>query len=80
MFHVGDVDGGDADKMRAFMGPQHIDNQIRQAIQFCWMVLPSDKKSVDEVEREIRRLVDRALQDLREDSAAFGIGTEPPSK
>ena len=31
------------------------------------MGLPKEKKNVDEVERQIRRLVDRGLRDLRED-------------
>ena len=31
-------------------------------------------RTVDAVEGEIRRLVDRALKDLHEDAAAFGVG------
>ena len=68
------IDPGDEEsieKMRGFFGPTQIDHQIRQAIQFCWMGLPKEKKSVDEVERQIRRLVDRALRDLREDFDEF---------
>jgi hypothetical protein len=60
-----------ADKMRDLFGPTQIDHQIRQAIQFCWIGLPKEKKNVDEVERQIRRLVDRALRDLREDFDEF---------
>lgn len=62
------------DKFRRMFSPEQIDQQIRQAIQFCWMMLPDDKKTVDEVERQIRRLVDRALKDLREDFDSFGLG------
>lgn len=62
------------DKMRRMFGPEQIDQQIRQAIQSCWMMLPTEKKTVDDVERQIRRLVDRALKDLREDFDAFGLG------
>ena len=61
-------------RMRSFFSPQQIDQQIRQAIQFCWMALPPDKQNVDEVEAQIRRLVDRALKDLRDDSESFGLG------
>jgi hypothetical protein len=61
-------------RMRAFFSPQQVDQQIRQAIQICWMTLPPDKQSVDEVEKQIRRIVDRALRDLREDSDSFGLG------
>jgi len=63
-----------ADKLRGMFGPGQIDQEIRQAIHFCWMLLPADKRNADEVERQIRRIVDRALKDLREDSQAFGIG------
>jgi hypothetical protein len=62
--------------MRALISPQHVDQQIRQAIQFCWMALPPEKKNVDEVESQIRRIVDRALKDLRDDAATFGVGGE----
>lgn len=70
-------DPNDADakqRMRAFLTPQQVDHQIRQAIQFCWMSLPPEKQSVDEVEAQIRRIVDRALRDLREDANNFGLG------
>jgi hypothetical protein len=60
-----------AEKMRNFMSPNQIDHQIRQAIQFLWMVLPKEKRNVDEVERQIRRIVDRALRDLHEDFDDF---------
>jgi hypothetical protein len=62
---------GDEEGMSQFFGPGHVDQTIRQAIQVCWMALPKDKRSADEVERQIRRLVERALEDLREDSEAF---------
>jgi hypothetical protein len=59
------------EKMRELMGPGQIDHQIRQAIQFVWMMLPKEKRNVDEVERQIRRVVDRALRDLGEDFENF---------
>ena len=61
-------------RMRAFFSPQQVDQEIRQAIQFCWMALPPEKQNVVEVENQIRRIVDRALRDLREDSESFGLG------
>ena len=73
--HLQQFDENDPEKMRemgAFFGPHQVDNQIRQAIQFCWMVLPADRRNVDGVEKEIRRLVDRALRDLRDDFESFG--------
>jgi hypothetical protein len=61
-------------RMRAFFSPQQVDQEIHQAIQFCWMALPPDKQNVDEVEKQIRRIVERALRDLREDADSFGLG------
>jgi hypothetical protein len=60
-----------AQRMRDFMSPSQIDHQIRQAIEFLWMVLPKEKRNVDEIERQVRRIVDRALRDLREDFDNF---------
>jgi hypothetical protein len=71
-FDPNDPDQGK--RMRAFFSPQQVDQQIRQAIQFCWMSLPPEKQTVDEVEQQIRRIVDRALRDLREDADSFGLG------
>jgi hypothetical protein len=34
--------------------------------------LPKERKTVDELEKQIRRIVDRALKDFREDADAFG--------
>ena len=62
--------------MRDMFGPQAVDQAIRQAISTCWMVLPDDKKNVASVEAEIRRIVERALENLREDSRVFGISDE----
>jgi hypothetical protein len=63
----------DRKRMHAFCSPQLVDHQIRQAIQFCWMSLPDEKRSVDEVEKQIRRVVDRALRNLREDADSFEL-------
>ena len=59
--------------MSAMFGPGHVDQALRQAIQACWMALPKDRRTVDNVEKEIRRLVDRALDNLRDDVKAFGV-------
>ena len=59
--------------LQAVMGPQAVDDAVRRAIQVCWMMLPQGQKTMDTVETEIRRLVDRALANMREDSKKFGI-------
>jgi hypothetical protein len=62
-----------AAKMRAMFSPSQIDQSVRQAMQFCWMMLPDNAKTVDELEKQFRRIVDRAIKDLREDADAFGL-------
>jgi hypothetical protein len=62
-----------AKSMRDVLGPHAVDHMIRHAMSTCWMMLPEDQKTVAVLEREIRRLVDRALKDMREDMAAFSI-------
>lgn len=78
-FHVARSAGGDDDNpsdpmagMASVFGPGHVDQCIRQAIQMCWMSLPADRQTVDEVEKQIRRLTERALTNIREDHDAFG--------
>jgi hypothetical protein len=58
-------------QMADFFGPGQVDTTVRQAIHFCWMALPKDRKTVDEVELQLRRIMDRAIRDFREDFAAF---------
>lgn len=72
-FHACNSDDDPEDRMSEFFGPGHVDQAIRQAIQACWMALPKEQRTLDEVERQIKRLVDRALKDLREDGEAFGM-------
>jgi hypothetical protein len=71
LFNNDDPDA--ANKMRAMFGPGAIDKSVRSAIQMCWMMLPESGKSVDELEKQFRRIVDRALKDLRDDAGAFGL-------
>jgi hypothetical protein len=33
------------ERMRSFQGPGQADQQIRQAIQFAWMMLPDERKT-----------------------------------
>ena len=63
--------GGEGDNFGDWFGPAQVDQSIRNAIHFCWMALPKSKRTVEELEKEIRRIVDRALRDFREDKEAF---------
>jgi hypothetical protein len=60
--------------MGEMFGPGHVDQAVRMAIQACWMALPEGRRNVGEVEAQIRRIVERALANLREDATAFGRG------
>ncbi len=63
-------------QMTDFFGPGQVDQTVRQAIHFCWMALPRDRKNADELERQMRRIFERALKDFREDAAEFA---SPPA-
>ena len=67
---------GDAEKaveqMADFFGPQQIDQFVRQAVHCCWVSLPKGKRNPEELEKQMRRIVERALRDFREDFVAFG--------
>ena len=79
MQHIHECSGDDEpdpETLREMFGPQAVDQAIRQAISTCWMMLPKEKKNVAAVESEIRRIVERAIDNLREDASAFGICKE----
>jgi hypothetical protein len=59
-------------RMADLFGPLQVDQAIRQAIQMCWMSLPKIRRTPDEMEKQIRRIVERALKDFHEDREAFG--------
>lgn len=62
------------DKFRNMFGPGQVDAMVRQAIQTCWMAMPEGKRTVAHVEAEVRRLLDRAIKNMKEDADTFGIG------
>jgi hypothetical protein len=68
----------DVRKMRNMFGPGQVDQMIRSAIQTCWMMLPENRRTLEEVESEVRRIFERALKNMREDGSAFGM--DGPSK
>jgi hypothetical protein len=61
------------ERMKEWMGPGMVDETLRRAIQFAWLSLPPEKRNVEEVEKVIRHLVERALKDLREDKDLFSL-------
>ena len=61
----------DSQKSIEAFGPNAVDRQIREAIQLCWMLMPPNRKAVDDVEEEIQRMVERAFREMREDLERF---------
>jgi hypothetical protein len=72
----GDSASPDPEQYRSMMGPGYVDNSIRQSIQLCWMMLPAERKTLEALEQEYRRLVDRAFRDMKEDQKSLG-GKKP---
>jgi hypothetical protein len=60
-------DSESLERTREFMGPGEVDDMVRQAVQTAWTALAKEKRTLAEVERVVRRLVDRAFEDFRED-------------
>jgi hypothetical protein len=68
-------DGGE-EKLREMFGPQQVDQAIRSALNMCWMSLPKERRNIRNVEIETRRIFDRAIANMTEDSGHFGFGNE----
>ena len=68
------VENAGDDAMRQMFGPGQVDQQLRGTVSTCWLAMPKERRTVEEVEREMRRLFERAMEDLREDAQSFGIG------
>ena len=62
-----------ASRMREHLGPFAVDSSARTLITTCWRSLPEERRNVEEVERQVRTLTERALAEFREDSVAFGF-------
>ena len=67
-------ENGQGEAFRRMLGPCAVDTQLREVIRTCWSAMPENKRTVADVEAEIRRLVDRALKDLKEDAQSFDFG------
>ena len=51
--------------------PDAANDGIRKAIFFGWWLLPEDQRNEENLEREIRRLVDDAIREFRKDKDRF---------
>ena len=48
-----------------------VDQRLRGCLQTLWHTLPREQVSLEELEGQIHRLVERALRDFREDLQHF---------
>ena len=53
--------------MKMLAGPELLDRAIRQAVQHCWTMLPTETRTTAVVAAEMHRLLDRALRDFEDD-------------
>ena len=67
----GDDDEDPEEQMRRMITPEMIDHQVRAAVKACRASLPKDRRNPDEVQRQMRRLLDRAIRAMREDEEAW---------
>lgn len=63
----------DREDLARVMGPGAVDTCLRECIRSCWMMMPDEKKTINDVEAEIHRLIERAFKDMREDEEAFRL-------
>lgn len=77
MYSAFDPKDPDAARYRRMAVPM-LDQQIRSVINMIWMALPPGRQTTAEVEKEFQRLTTRALANLKEDIAAFGLPENPP--
>jgi hypothetical protein len=68
---IGKGESPDPDELRKMFGPGHAAQMVGQAIQSCWMTLPAKRKTINDLEKEFRRLVDRAFRNFREDESSL---------
>ena len=52
--------------------PAEVDQLVRKMLQLCWRAISRDRRTAEEHERQVHRLVARALRDFREDREEFG--------
>jgi hypothetical protein len=68
------LDPKDPESLSKFLrqtSPDAASDSIRKAILFGWWLLPKDQRTEENLEREIRGLVDDAIREFREDKDRF---------
>lgn len=48
-----------------------VDQGLRECLQSLWLALPREQANADELDRNFKRLADRAVRDFKEDLMLF---------
>ena len=48
-----------------------VDQGLRECLQVLWLALPGEQANVEELDRNFKRLADRAVRDFKEDLILF---------
>jgi len=56
-------------RMQELFSPTQVDQTVQQSLQMCWMMLPQEKRTVEEVETQFRRIAERAIKDMHDDDS-----------
>jgi hypothetical protein len=64
-----------SDEFRKFWGPAGVDQQLRNVINMMVMSSLPQRKTINQVEVEVRQAFERILKELREKGPAFGEGS-----
>ena len=60
------------DEVGKTITPDLIENQLRQAVAFCWANLSREQRTVDNLDRLVRGAIDRVLQSAHEEFDRLG--------
>jgi hypothetical protein len=64
-------DGDACQESARGMYASYVDHEIRQAVQFCWNALPKTRRTPQELQSQMQRVLDRALRDFQADIEEF---------
>jgi len=79
MFHLLHVRLDDEQAVQtatASLGPHLVEGQLRNALLFCLLTLPPERRNVDGVQEEFRKAAEKALRDFQEQGERF-FGLRP---
>lgn len=58
---------------REELGPKAVDEWLKQAVRVTWLLLPKDKRNVDELKSLMQGILDRIIRDMEKDRRKFDL-------